>query len=84
MNRTKLIETAKAVIKERGEIKGLAVDENQDFLCVDFLCVDFLEGFHEGVAEFLAVLLKEPACDLLEEIENYSPLLDTISKNRII
>lgn len=64
MNRTKLIETAKAVIKERGE-----VDENQDFLCVDFL-----EGFHEGVAEFLAVLLKEPACDLLEEIENCPPL----------
>ena len=29
---------------------------------------EFLDGFAEGVAEFLAVLLGEPATDLLEEI----------------
>jgi len=55
MKRIQLIAQAKQVIIDRDE------DAWE-------LSSDFLEGFSEGVAEFLAVLLKEPVADLLEEI----------------
>jgi hypothetical protein len=57
MDREKLILQAQKVIHSR-------TDNAAD------LSSDFLNGFDEGIAEFLAVLLGESATDLLEEISN--------------
>jgi hypothetical protein len=57
MDREKLILQAQKVIHSR-------TDNAAD------LSSDFLNGFDEGIAEFLAILLGESATDLLEEISN--------------
>jgi predicted house-cleaning noncanonical NTP pyrophosphatase (MazG superfamily) len=55
MNRTVRINEAKRIIRER--------EENSEDLSPAFL-----EGFREGVAEFIAAQLKESASDILEAI----------------
>jgi hypothetical protein len=57
--RENLIKCAKSLIKDRQEDSGE-------------LSVDFMEGFNEGLATFISVIIKEPVGDLMEEIGAWS------------